>query len=186
MNAYPHISRTRAAGLWTFWNIGVALLFSTLAQGAENMHFGGALVAEPCVVAPGDEHLTLDFGNVVDKYLYQNQRSPSQAVILHLNQCDLGVAKNIKVTFSGMSSQVLPGLLALDPSSQARGIAIGLETAGGRPWPLNLAGADQALVPDTNLIEVRAYLQGEPAALANRSIEHGAFTAVATFRLDYE
>lgn len=186
MNEYPPISRTRATSGRPFWLLGIALLFSSLAQGADNMHFHGALVAEPCVVAPGDEHLTLDFGNVVGKYLYQNQRSPSQTVVLHLSQCDLSVAKGLKVTFSGTPNPVLPGLLALEPGSQARGIAIGLETAEGRPWPLNQAGAVQVLVPGANQINVRAYLQGEPAALANRSIKEGPFTAVATFRLDYE
>lgn len=186
MNPAQFPSRTPAPGRRLFWWWGTALLFSSLALGADNMHFRGALVTEPCVVAPGDEHLALDFGNVVDKYLYQNQRSPSQVLVLHLQQCDSTLAKSFKVTFNGTQNPALPGLLALDPGSQASGLAIGLETAEGRPWPLNQPGAGQALVAGDNQIEVRAYLQGEPAALANRSIEKGPFTAPATFRLDYE
>ncbi|EKN6076319.1 type 1 fimbrial protein, partial [Yersinia enterocolitica] len=41
---------------------------------ADNMRFHGALVAEPCTIRPGDDAISLNFGTVVDKYLYSNQR----------------------------------------------------------------------------------------------------------------
>lgn len=58
------------------------------ATAAENMRFHGTLVAEPCVIQPGDEDIPLDFGTIVDKYLYLNTRSHSQTFALHLTECD--------------------------------------------------------------------------------------------------
>ncbi|MGO3397582.1 MAG: fimbrial protein, partial [Serratia proteamaculans] len=46
------------------------LLCSQLSLAAENMRLHGALVAEPCVIPPGDETVVLDFDTVIDKYLY--------------------------------------------------------------------------------------------------------------------
>ena len=44
----------------------------------DNLYFHGELVAEPCVIPPGSEVIPLDFGTVIDKYLYSyiNVRYP--------------------------------------------------------------------------------------------------------------
>lgn len=39
------------------------------------MYLQGALVAEPCVIPLSDEEITLDFGTIIDKYLYLNTRT---------------------------------------------------------------------------------------------------------------
>ncbi|WP_233475453.1 fimbrial protein [Pseudomonas carnis] len=150
------------------------------------MRFRGALVAEPCVIPPGEENIKLDFGTVIDKYLYLNQRTHGQSFQLHLTECDLSMGNMLKMTFSGMESKALPGLLALDGASQASGIAIGMETAYGQALPLNKSGQGYPLVAGDNVIELKAFVQGEPQALANQSIERGPFQAVATFSLEYE
>ncbi|WP_413508027.1 fimbrial protein [Serratia proteamaculans] len=159
---------------------------SMTAQGNENMRLHGTLVAEPCVIAPGDENVRLDFGTVIDKYLYQNTRTHGQAFELHLTECDLSLGKTVKVTFSGIENPHLTGLLAIEGGNQANGIAIGMETQGGKPLPINKAGEGQRLVSGTNTLTVLAYVQGEPQAIANRTIERGPFSAIATFSLEYE
>lgn len=164
----------------------VTLLLSLLAQGADNMRFHGALVAEPCVIPPGEEAIKLDFGTVIDKYLYLNQRTQGQLFRLHLTECDVNLGNTLKVTFSGMESPALPGMLALDGASQASGIAIGLETAYGKALPLNKSGKGYPLLGGDNVIELKAFVQGAPDALASQSIEKGPFSAVATFSLEYE
>lgn len=157
------------------------------SQAAEkNMRFHGALVAEPCVIPPGDETVVLDFDTVIDKYLYLNTRTPGQRFELHLKQCDLSLGKTVRVTFSGSESVALPGLLALDGASQASGIAIGMETLQGEPLPINQPGKNQALESGNNTLVAQAYVQGEPQALTNKAIERGPFSAVATFSLEYE
>nr|WP_262254783.1 fimbrial protein [Serratia proteamaculans] len=160
----------------------------TLAAGSndKNVHLHGALVAEPCVISPGDEEITLDFGTIIDKYLYLNTRTLGQAIEIHLEECDLMLGKTVSVTFSGTESSALPGLLALDGSSAATGIAIGLETPLAKPLPLNQASDKSLLQEGSNIIALKAYVQGEPDSLSDQDIERGPFSAVVTFSLEYE
>jgi len=156
------------------------------AAGDNNVHMVGTLVAEPCVIPAGEENIPLDFGTVIDKYLYENQKTKSEKVEIHLTECDPAIAKTVKVTFTGAESLVLPGLLALDAGSDATGVAIGLETEDGNALPLNQATATTPLTAGENMLRYRANVQGEPEALANQSIGRGEFTATATFNLTYE
>lgn len=162
------------------------LLGSFAAQGADNMKFHGALVAEPCVIPAGKENLQLEFGTLVDKYLYLNQRTHGQQFELPLADCDLSLGASVKVTFSGDENPTLPGRLALAAGSQASGIAIGMETEDGTHLPLNKSGQKIPLAKGSNVIVFKAYVEGEPEAIANKAIERGPFSAVATFKLEYE
>lgn len=155
-------------------------------QAADNMRFRGALVAEPCVIPPGEESLALDFGTVIDKYLYLNTRTHGQQFTLHLAECDLSLGKTVRITFKGTESASLPGLLKISPDSQAFGIAIGMETLDGKPLLLNKASEYLPLRSGSNLLEFKGYVQGEGWALANKMIQRGPFNAVATFSLEYE
>lgn len=151
-----------------------------------NMRLYGALVADPCIIPPGDEDIQLEFGNIVDKYLYQNMRTPGHSFEIRLSDCDLSLVNTVSVTFEGAESTALPGLLALDGGSEATGIAIGLETPESQPLPLNQASDKYTLQAGNNVIALRAYVRGEPEAITNKAIGHGAFNAVATFSLSYE
>lgn len=166
--------------------IGLMLMLSQPALAADNMRFHGALVAEPCIIPPGDQNITLDFGTVIDKYLYLNTRTHSQPFEIRLTECDLSLGKTVKVTFSGNENQMLPGLLALEAGSQANGIGIGMETQDGELLPLNKAGPGYGLVSEANTLTIRAYVQGEPKAITDQTIERGRFNAIATFSLEYE
>lgn len=101
-------------------------------------------------------------------------------------QCDLSLGKTVSITFKGTENAQLPGLLALAASSQARGIAIGMETLQGQPLPLNSAGGKYPLQDGGTVIGIQAYVRGEPEALAKRTLGRGAFSAIATFSLDYQ
>ncbi|CAI1889829.1 MULTISPECIES: fimbrial protein [Serratia] len=165
---------------------GALVLLSQGVTAADNMRFHGALVAEPCVIPPGEERIALDFDTVIDKTLYINTRTLGQPFTLHLAQCDLSLGKTVKVTFSGEENARLPGLLAVAPGSLAAGIAIGMETEQGQPLPINKAGASNVLTSGDNRLTLLAYVQGEPEAIKNQTIERGPFSAVATFSLEYE
>lgn len=165
---------------------GTMLISSLPLQAEDNMRFHGALVAEPCLIAPGDEQIDLDFGTVIDQYLYLNTRTRGQEFIIRLTSCDLNIGKMVKVTFSGTENINLPGLLAINSTSQAYGIAIGLESSDGKLLALNKTGKSYPLASGSNTITMRAYVQGEPDAIKNKHIERGPFSAVATFGLDYE
>ena len=171
---------------------GVPLLLLTMLSvtpwetaAADNMRFHGALVAEPCVLPPGEESVKLDFGTVIDKYLYLNQRTHGQSFELNLAECDLSIGKTVSVTFSGTESLALPGLLA--PSAGgASGIAIGLETEQGQALPLNQHSGKYQLSGGNTVLRLRAYVQGEQEALDKHTLGRGAFSATATFQLEYE
>ncbi|TQI82262.1 type 1 fimbria pilin [Serratia fonticola] len=162
------------------------LMAASFACAQDNMRFYGALVAEPCVIPPGKETITLDFGTVVDKYLYQHQRTLGQRFELHLAQCDLSLAKRVKVSFTGVPNMALPGMLALDGGSEAQGIAIGLETLDAKRLPIDEPSEQYGLLAGSNIIVLRAFIQGEPKALMDRTIKRGSFAGTATFTLEYE
>nr|WP_273974774.1 MULTISPECIES: fimbrial protein [Serratia] len=151
-----------------------------------NMRLHGALVAEPCVIPPGEDSIPLDFGAVETKYLYLHERTAGQGFSIHLADCDTSIAKTVQVAFTGTESGALPGLLAPAAGSTAAGIAIGLETPAAKPVPLNTATDKAELQSGDNVIALQAYVQGEPTAITGKSITEGAFSAVATFALTYE
>ncbi|AJI83249.1 fimbrial protein [Yersinia enterocolitica] len=150
---------------------------------ADNMRFHGALVAEPCTIRPGDDAISLNFGTVVDKYLYSNQRTLGKQFQIHLVDCDISLGTTANIIFTGNDSVNLPGLLAVDSSDM--GIAIGLETLAGKPLYLNQSSDDIALDTGNNIITLKAYVRGEPEAISQRTIKRGEFNAVATFNLQY-
>ncbi|EOI7480790.1 TPA: fimbrial protein [Yersinia enterocolitica] len=150
---------------------------------ADNMRFHGALVAEPCTIRPGDDAISLNFGTVVDKYLYSNQRTLGKQFQIHLVDCDVSLGTTANIIFTGNDSVNLPGLLAVDSSDM--GIAIGLETLAGKPLYLNQSSDDIALDTGNNIITLKAYVRGEPDAITQRTIKRGEFSAVATFNLQY-
>lgn len=158
----------------------------TLAVGQNNVHLYGSLVAEPCTIAPGNDEIVLDFGTVIDKYLYLNTRTIAQPFSIHLAECDLSLGKTLKVTFIGPENPAMKGLLAVDSSSSAGGIAIGLETKEGKSLALNKGSYVHALQAGDTVVALKAYVQAEPDAIMNRSIKRGAFSATATFSLEYE
>ncbi|HIE1345158.1 TPA: fimbrial protein [Serratia marcescens] len=171
--------------------IGISMggwLNTTLAAAKPELSvlYRGSLVAEPCTLLPEDEDILLDFGTVIDKYLYLNTRTHSKPFQLHLIDCDTSLGKTVKMTFSGTESIALPGLLALDGSSEAKGVAIGLETQDGQALALNQQSRGHEISDGNNVITLQAYVRGEPEAITNKSIERGMFTAVATFNLEYE
>ncbi|WP_174508663.1 fimbrial protein [Klebsiella oxytoca] len=166
--------------------LGWALLMSTPTLAVENLAFRGTLVNAPCTLRPGSENLELVLGTVVDKYLYREMRTLGKPFHLYLDDCDTAVLTGVKLTFSGTESPALPGLLALDASSLAHGVAVGIETSGGQLLPLNVQGPLTVLIPGNMDILLQAFVQGEPTALANRTLFQGPFTATATFSLEYQ
>lgn len=181
-------------GKWDQHPLTIALLLAlftaspAMAAGGNenNVHLYGALVAEPCVILPGDEEIQLDFGTVIDKYLYLNTRTLGQTFTIHLAECDLSLGQTVKVTFLGTENAALPGLLAIDGKWGASGIAVGLETPKSAPLPLNKQSGIYPLQAGDTLLTLKAYVQGEPGALAQRRIGRGPFSATATFSLEYE
>lgn len=154
--------------------------------GDTQVEMHGTLVAEPCIIPAGEENIRLDFGTVVEKFLYQYTRTASQPFFIHLAECDLSIGTTVSMTFLGTESTALPGLLAPDAGSGARGIAIGIETPEAKTIKINKASDKFALRSGDNHIPFRAWVQGEPQAISRQKITPGAFSATATLALEYE
>lgn len=166
------------------------LLMMTDAANAQdvpdNIRISGVLGAEACVVLPEDQNVDLDFLMVIEKSLYLYQRTPGREVTLHLAQCDVNILTNVTVSFLGNESQALPGYLALDRSSSAGGVAIGLEKMDGTPIAINKTGVRQRLTEGDTFFRFKAFVQGEPLALSGQRVVKGSFNATATFQLEYD
>ena len=184
-------NRSRSGHLRTAAAMVLAQSFITvslpaMAAGGDNVYLHGALVAEPCIIKAGDEVISIGFVTIIDKYLYQNIRTQGKTFELHLENCDLTLGKSVRVKFTGTESRALPGLLALDGSSEAKGIAIGFETPAAKPLALNEKSDKLLLLNGGNIIALRAYVKAEPDAIRGQRIERGSFSAVTTFQLEYE
>lgn len=161
------------------------LLFTGFTHAEDNLQFRGALVKQPCTIAPGDEIVNLNFGTIIDNFLYQYQRTPAREFAIRLTQCEPVVGRDTTITFSGQANTALPGYLALSLGSQAKGVALGIENSLGKLMPINTKSSVK-IVSGDNVIPYRAFIQGEPLALQNKNIGLGVFQANVTFTLEYE
>ncbi|GAB1437331.1 fimbrial protein [Providencia sp.] len=161
-------------------NIGNVLAVSN------NLRITGNLVEEPCTILPGDESIVMDFFDTPEKNFYAYGETQSKEFVIKLADCDTSIGKWVEVTFSGTPSAALPGFLALSTGSVASGFAVGLQSADKSPLKLEDKGAKINLQDGANQLRFYAYLKGEPDAIANKSIKVGPYSAVATFKLDYE
>jgi type 1 fimbria pilin len=166
--------------------LGSLLMSRSDLRAADNMHFHGALTAQPCSITPEEANVPLDFGDIIAKDLYKNQRTPGKTLELNLKECNIEVASQVTVTFRGAEDSQLPGLLALAPESQASGIAIGMEMPDGHAVALNKPTDNYALTNGDNIITLQVYVQGEPQAISQKAITPGVFNAIATFDLEYQ
>ncbi|WP_448651175.1 fimbrial protein [Pseudomonas fluorescens] len=163
----------------------LTLGLSVESKAADNLSFKGNLVEEACTIRPGDEAITLELWDVTSKHLYINTRTQGKGFKVHLEECNTTIGDSVTITFGGTENLALPGLLALDGGSGASGIGVGIETLGNKPLPVNTVSDKQVLSDGSNSIELKAYVQGEPQAIRDETIGHGAYTVTSTFTLDY-
>ncbi|SFY22055.1 Pilin (type 1 fimbria component protein) [Pseudomonas sp. NFR02] len=172
---------------WYYRVFALVLILGFIAEGkaADNLSFKGNLVEQACTIRPGDEAIVLELWDVTSKHLYINTRTQGKGFKLHLEDCDTTIGKTVTITLSGRENLALPGLFALDGGSTASGVGIGIETPGNKQLPVNAVSDEHVLSIGNNVIELKAYLQGEPDALQDQTIGHGLYTVTSTFTLDY-
>ncbi|MHC5646537.1 fimbrial protein, partial [Escherichia coli] len=99
-----------------------------------------------------------------------------------LKDCKGPAGYNVKVTLTGVEDSEQPGFLALDTSSTAQGVGIGMEKTDGMQVAINNTnGATFALTNGNNDINFRAWLQ----AKSGRDVTIGEFTASLTATFEY-
>ncbi|EAW0727646.1 type 1 fimbrial protein [Salmonella enterica] len=156
------------------------------AQNDNNVHFSGTLVNTPCTLNLDDQSEFVDFGTIIDKYLYQYKRTNPKAFQIHLEDCDTTIGPSVSVSFTGTTDNELPGFFALDGGGIASGIAVGIETEDGK---LIRAGNQSPQIPlqdGETTLHFNAIVAIKPTALINHSLVMGSFQSTVTFMLSYQ
>ncbi|HHQ2586749.1 TPA: fimbrial protein [Providencia rettgeri] len=158
---------------------------AVMAESSARINYSGTLIALPCTIVPGMENLYVDMGITATKSLYRFNRTAGKVFEFYLEDCDTSLGNAITATITGpMTSE---GLLQFSPSSEAKGAGIGLEYLDGRPIPINNGTEYKVPLRDGDMtIRMKAYVQGEATALANKTLVPGNFSAVMTYTMSYE
>lgn len=156
---------------------------------SSEVEFKGVLVAEPCMVATGNngENVVVDFGTIENKTFYSKsgRRTWLQPFHIILKDCDLTLGKEVKITFIGAEDSEQPGLLAITSSMGVEHLAVGLMTSAGKELGLNKQTSAYDLSAGDTQLNFKAYVQASDEGIKNRSIGFGAFEATSTFEVEY-
>lgn len=169
------------AGNFRPWLLGAALLFGLSAHAQDNLHFHGALVAKPCVVAPESERAEVNLGTIQRVELTTgDMRTRGTDFALRLEQCDTRLAT---INFTETAGGGHDGCLYVDADS-TNGTYICIETVDGKQIPVGEPSQAQGIVDGDNQLRFRAYVRKQPDFWEDPI--PGAFTATANFRISYD
>ncbi|BEM64689.1 fimbrial protein [Serratia sp. IR-2025] len=164
---------------------------SFVAQAADQGHgkvtFTGSIIDAPCSISPESSDQTVDLGQISNVALKNGGQSNPRPFSIDLENCSFEaiegvVQKNkVAVTFSGMESSSVDGLLGI--TGTAKGAAVAITDGAGDTIKLGQPTKAQALQEGNNTLNFSAYLQGATASSA--VIIPGDFQAVADFTLAY-
>lgn len=97
-------------------------------QAADNLHFYGNLLNKTCTPVETQGLLAeVQFPTVSAQDLVVAGQSARVPVVFQLKDCKGPTSYNVKVTLTGTEDSEQPGILALDASSGAQGVGIGME-----------------------------------------------------------
>ncbi|MFV5712022.1 fimbrial protein [Escherichia coli] len=156
-----------------------------------NVEFTGNLLDRPCQVDPALSSQNVWFlDTAVPLYHVTPGRSSQKPFVIRLINCHATTyGKTVKLILDGQKESALPGYLAVSGINKGRlGIGI-LDTDGSTLLKLgdvhNL-GDGNKVVGNTVILNLKAYVQASPQAIMQRSVQSGAFSAMAIFTLNYQ
>lgn len=175
------ITRLCLTLLFCLWGV---LPSNSYANG--KIHITGRYISSACTLMPGSENIDVEFGTIIDKYLYRNIKSPFESFVISLTDCKPEVAQSVKIYFNGPENNILPGYLAVNEDGGVKGIGIGIMDNKKQLLPINTAFSEHD-IQDTDMnIQFYTQVRGEPDAIEKKLIGRGEFTASATFMLSYD
>lgn len=162
---------------------GLLLAASGTTLAADNLHFYGNLLSKSCtLVVDGELLAKVHFPTVSSQDLMVAGQSSRVPVVFKLKDCKGPADYQVKVTLTGTEDSEQPGFLALDPTSGAQGVGIGMEKSDGTLVPLNdTTGATFNLSDGANSLNFNAWLQ----AKSGRDVTSGEFSASLTATFEY-
>lgn len=167
--------------------IGIAN--SSTQAASSNVDLKGTLVAEPCNIVVGNDgdNVVVDFGTIAEKTFYSisSRRTWLQPFHIQLEDCDLSLGKEVKLTFTGTADDEQDGLLAITSNTGVGHIAIGLQTATGAKLLFNKQTDAYPLNKGKVQLDFKAYVQASDEGVRNKNVGRGTFDAISTFELEY-
>lgn len=160
----------------------IGLNRTSLAQDY-NVSLHGELVEEPCTLSMASVKQTVKLGNVIKSTLYLHQRTHNYGFSIVLEECDISLGNTVEISFNGAEDLQQPGFLAV--TGVAEGIAIGLETAEGKPLEINKTIKSYLLTDGSRTLKFSAYVSASELAIEKHMIVEGEFTANVAFTLHY-
>ncbi len=166
---------------------GLMLVFGGVTQAKnDNLYLHGNLLSKSCTpVSNGGLLVEVHFPTMSYKDLMVSGQSARVPVVFQLKECKEPAQYSVKVTLTGTEDSGQPGFLALDASSGAQGVGIGMETTNGVQVPINsTTGATFVLTTASggnNSLNFNAWLQ----AKSGRDVTPGDFTAQLTATFEY-
>jgi type 1 fimbria pilin len=153
-----------------------------------DLHFRGTVVARGCSIVPSSKNITVDFGKISTVTLYAEGKSQPKAFAIELQDCSTAVFNSITVTFSGTENANMSDRLAITPVAPhtTSGIGIGFEESNGTAILLNTPTTAVAISNANMQLNFKAFVEGEPNALSNKTLQTGAFQATANYTLNYQ
>ena len=161
----------------------ILAMSSTLFAADNNLHFSGNLLSKSCALVVDGQYLAeVRFPTVSRQDLNVAGQSARVPVVFKLKDCKGPAQYEVRVTLTGTEDSEQPGFLALDASSAAQGVGIGMEKTDGTPVPINnTSGATFVLSNGNNKLNFNAWLQ----AKSGREVTMGDFTASLTATFEY-
>ena len=142
-------------------------------------------VATPCTLHAESHEVALDFQRVIDRFLLRYGMTPAREFALTLEGCDNRVLTGAAMRVTGRESTELPGLLALDGTTTARGVVVALHATQGATLPVNAVKGQPLEVTDNMAITMQAHLEVEPSAQRSRQVVLERFRATLFVAVDY-
>ena len=151
-----------------------------------DLNFKGTVVAHGCSIVPSSKNIAVDFGEISTRTLYAERKSQPKAFVIELKDCSTDVFNSVTVTFSGTENANMSDRLAITPiaPNSASGIGIGFEENDGTAISLNTPTTAVAIA--SMQLNFKAFVEGEPDALSNKTLQTGAFQATANYTINYQ
>ena len=168
--------------------VGVSSTAFAADQGHGKVTFTGSIIDAPCSITPESIDQTVELGQISNVALKNGGKSNPRPFSIDLENCSFEAdaqgnpQKNkVAVTFTGMESSSVSGLLGITGTAQGAGVAI--TDGSGDVISLGQPTKTQTLQEGNNTLSFSAYLQG--ASASGTAIVPGDFQAVADFTLAY-
>jgi len=184
-NSFMKLNKLMLAAIVT---AGISTMAHAANSGNGKVTFTGAIIDAPCSITPESVDQTVDLGQVSSVALKNGGKSNPRPFTIDLENCSFeavggNTQKNkVAVTFTGMESSSVAGLLGI--TGTAQGAAVAITDGSGDVIKLGQPTKPQALQLGNNTLTFSAYLQGASTAAAT-TIVPGNFQSVADFTLAY-